>query len=464
MQWRLLIAVLCVLLVACNGTPPAPVTSLPPPQVSPTIAQITPSLTASPVLLPTSTDEPMVLPPPYTGPLDLVVLEDPLQLCEISSPFALPAQGVLQLAFIPNRRCTDINSDLDLFEVNDRLYAAQRNARGFRLVEVTNPAQPAELGVWQLKPRAGTGHIVAFRQYDRWYLALPLESPSPYSAFPCGLVIIEVTQPQAPVLQGRYDGTTVDSNLPWCNVHSVEIDTDADGNATFLLALTPNTADVRVLDIRNLDDIREVNAYHLHAHPHGGHGSWAHRATIVGDRIYIAYWGGGVVIVDKDGLETGATSDAVALTPPGSIDPSDFVAHDTRPTVDGNFLFVSDMDRLSDGIRLFDIRNVAQPREIWASDFSDTDTAHHTLQVQGDLLFVPWFHEGLRIFRYDLSDPDHPMIEQVAFQAVREPPHDRYGGVSELKVHPCQIEEKAKTCIYASDERLGLMILALDDD
>jgi hypothetical protein len=64
-----------------------------------------------------------------------------------------------------------------------------------------------------------------------------------------------------------------------------------------------------------------------------------------------------------------------------------------------------------------------------------------------------------------VSDPDRPAFELVAFQAVREPRYPGWGGgVSEPKVHPCQIEEKARACVYASDERLGLIIGALDND
>lgn len=98
---------------------------------------------------------------------------------------------------------------------------------------------------------------------------MPLESPIPYGNFPCGLGIIEVTQPEAPVLLGRYDGSALNSDVPRCNVHAAEVDTDADGNATFLLLATLNTADLRVLDIRNLNDIHEVNVFHQHIHPHG---------------------------------------------------------------------------------------------------------------------------------------------------------------------------------------------------
>jgi hypothetical protein len=395
------------------------------------------------------------LPPPYSGRLNLIAVEAPTTSCDLSSPFEAPAQGAVQLAFVPSLKCNEGSSDLDLFAVGERQYVAQRNFAGFRIIEITDPAHPRHLSGWQFEPRAGNGHIKAFRQADDVYLAIPLESPSPYTVAPCGLAIVEVTDPQSPALIGRYDGKTLNANLPWCNLHSVEIDTDAAGNATFLLAASFATADLYVLDIRDLNAIREVNAYHWHAHPHGDSGSTAHRATIVGDRVYLAYWHGGVVILDKQALETGAAPEAVALTLPGSIDPPDFTAHDAYPTTDSNFLFVNDMDR-GDGIRLFDIRDLTAPREVWAANFDGFQAAHHTLQVIDDLLIVPWFEDGVRVFRYDVSDPNAPKVELVAVQDSHR--------IGEAKVSACLIEGIASTCVYASDERLGLVIFGLQDN
>lgn len=443
MQRKLVISILFILLAGCGNIP---------------------ETTSTPDFSPTPTERPVVLPSPYAGSLELIASDEPGTFCDKdASPFHLPHEGVVQLSFLPNRKCYDINSDLDLFEIEDRLYVAQRNGQGFRLVDVTDPSQPSEIGVWQFKPGAHQEHITAFRQFDRRYLAMPLESPTPYGNFLCGLAIIEVTQPEALVLLGRYDGTTLNSKVSWCNVHAAEVDTDADGNATFLFLATLNTADLRVLDIRNLEDIREVNVFHQHVHPHGEYGSWAHRAAILGDRVYISYWGGGVIVVDKHGLESGLPVEEILLSPLGSIDPDGFVTHDAQPSSDGNFLFVNDMDKVSDGIRLFDIRDLSHPGEIWTSAFDNTEIGHHTLQLKDDLLFVPWFYDGLRVFRFDLSDPDSPIIEQIALQSVQKPPYyGTGGGVGALRVHRCQVQGVVKTCIFASDDELGLIILALD--
>lgn len=447
MKSKLLAVAFCFLFAACRSMGNNPQTNASTPSESATLIN----------------DGLPKLSEPYTGPLELVASDAPHGLCEIESPFSLPAEIILGISILPNHRCDDINSALEVLEIGDQLYVAQRNARGFRLVNVNDPAHPFEVGAWKFEPLVGKGHISSFHQNDHTYLAVPLESPSPYVDRPCGIAIIEVTQPDELVLLGRYDGNTIGSSVSWCNVHDAQVDTDAEGNAIYMLITTPNTAVLRVLDVQDLNNISELNYYHSRLHPHGEYGSWAHLFTIIDDRVYVALWGGGVTILDKQKLLSGGAPEESALTQPDSIDPQDFVAHDAIPTPDGDFLFVNDMGGIKDGIRLFDIRDLSRPREIWRSSIN-TSTGQHTLQIWGDLLFVPWFREGLRVFRFDLEDPDHPIIEQVAFQAVREPLYaSSDGGVGALRVHSCQVEGAAKTCIYASDEELGLIILALED-
>ncbi len=96
-------------------------------------------------------------------------------------------------------------------------------------------------------------------------------------------------------------------------------------------------------------------------------------------------------------------------------------------------------------------------------DFEGLRSKRHILRVQDNLLFVPWFEEGVRVFRYEVSQPDKPVFEPIAFQEVRERPLDVLDGVTRLRLHACQVNGKSRTCVYASDMTLGLIILALDD-
>lgn len=473
MKKHLLILAAIVLLVACApGAPPVQeaIVVTPQPTSRPAAtpapgATPRPSVAPAPTLVPTAAPTQTTNPSLYAGSLDLVAAQVPIGDCAQPSPFDLPVRGVAQLAFVPTEICA--NGELGQFAIGARTYIAVSGlgAAAFTIVDVTDAARPAIVGAWSWSPDAITYDLKPFRQGGRWYLALAMENQRNFYDSPCGIAIVEVTDPRAPVLLGRHDGTTVGSDIAWCNVHTTQVDVDAAGDGAFLLVSSRDTFDLRVLDIRDLAQVREINVYHLHAHPHGGYpdfaGSYVHDTTIVGDRVYVAYWTAGVMVLDRRQLVSGA--EVVALNAPGSIAPQRFNAHHSFPTADGNFLFVEAEDR-PDGLRLFDIRDLSQPREVLSITLEDPQSAPHNLLVEGDLLFVGWYRDGVQVFRYDTSDPERPAVERVAFQEVRERERaNPYDGVWGVRVHPCQAGGRSTTCVYAADITLGLLVLELEE-
>lgn len=408
-----------------------------------------------------ATPTPVPLPLPYDGPFELAAAPDPSSPRDVQAPFSLPSVGFIQLAFVANKSSARLG-ELDVFEMGDRVYVVQRrNPSGYALTDVTEPAQPIFLGTWKVSPPTTGEHIKAFRQGDRWYLALPLEVDARLS-FGCGLAIVEITEPLTPILREVLNGVTTGADANWCDLHSVEIVTNDGGNAEYLLAISPDTFDLRVLDISDLDKILESNVYHLHVHPHSSE-ALAHQVNVVGDRVYVSHWDGGVMILDKNALLSGGASDDVELTSLGGISAPDFGAHDASPTADGDFLFVNDAFLSDGGLRLFDIRDLASPRLVMTIDPEELKSQRHTLLVQDDLLMVPWLMNGVRVFRYDFAQIDNPVLELVAFQEVREQPRNNVDGVTAVQSHSCLIEGAMHTCVYAADATRGLIILALDD-
>jgi hypothetical protein len=472
---RAISLVLAVLLAAgCAAASPEqaslPATAAPPATAARSAAPpATAELPATATLAPVPTPAPTMAPrKPYAGTLDLVPVQQPPDTCLQPSPLGLPSRGVIPLAFIPSGFC--VNGEIGLIEIEGRLYIAQAilGEGAFTLIDATDPTAPQRVGAWQWQPAAVTYDLKPFRQGRRHYLALAMENYRRPFLDPCGIAFVEVTDPRAPVLLGRYDGSNVGSDAAWCNVHTVEIDTDTDGDATFLLASARDTFDLRVLDIRDLHSIRQVNTYHLHAHPHGGvstnfKGSYVHDSTIAGDRVYVSYWNAGVMILDKRRLLAGEPPDSLALNPPNSIAPLDFNVHHSFPTADGNFLFVEAEDHITGGLRLFDIRDPARPREVLTIDLDTPRGAPHNLLVVGDLLLVGWYNDGVQVFRYDVSDPTRPIVAPIASQAVRAKVGDNiYDGIWGVRTHSCQVRGQERLCIYASDLRLGVVILALE--
>ncbi len=248
---------------------------------------------------------------------------------------------------------------------------------------------------------------------------------------------------------GQFDGVEVGSEEAWCSVHTTQVDSDANGDGAFILASSDETQDLRVLDIRNLPEAREINIY---AHPSPiansnlRESSFVHDTTVVDERLYISYWAGGVMIVDLERLESGADED-LSLNHPNRIFPGNFKVHHSHPTTDGNFLLIEDeitYDPPFSQLRLFDIRDLAAPIEVLAVTLDEPKSAPHNLLVRDDLLFVGWYIDGIRVFRYDVSNPESPRVEQVAFHEVRAKGSlsgfsDIFDGIYGVRLQTCEI-------------------------
>jgi hypothetical protein len=160
-----------------------------------------------------------------------------------------------------------------------------------------------------------------------------------------------------------------------------------------------------------------------------------------------------------------------SLNPKASILPRGLQIHHAYPTEDDQFLFVEDEVNY-DGERaqlwLFDIRDLSDPRQVSAISLEAPFSSPHNLLVVGDLLYVGWYSDGVRVFRYDVGNPDDPLVEPFAFKAVRPKKttgvfgSDIYDGIYGVRLSPCELESGPTTCIYASDLTRGLLILALD--
>jgi hypothetical protein len=80
---------------------------------------------------------------------------------------------------------------------------------------------------------------------------------------------------------------------------------------------------------------------------------------------------------------------------------------------------------------------------------------------------VGWYQDGVRVYEYDTSDPEHPSVNPYAFKAVRFARTDNlvgdpYDGIWGVRLHECEVAGHATTCVYASDITYGLIILALE--
>lgn len=426
------------------------------------------------------------LPPPTAtaAPLELQKVETFPSECS-NMIQGLPGEGLAEVAYLPSGFC--FHGELDIFETGGRLYVAQAamssypNAgESFRIIDVTEAEHPTLVGMWKWNAPTLSADVKAFRQGDRWFLALSRDPYIPEGTSTStkgticsrrgGIAIIEVTTPADPKLITVLSGKNTGSNADWCLSHTAQVSHDADGNGAYLYVSAIDIFDLRVLDIRDLEHVVEVGHY---THPDAGflslsNGIFVHDTTIAGDRVFVAHWTAGLIILDRLALEAGEP--VTPLNPPDSIKPEGLQIHYAAPTVDGNFVFVEDElpnKEPESHLRLYDIRDVTSPKEVMAITIPDALASPHNMVVAGDLLFVGWYQDGVHVFKYDTSDPENPTVEPFAFKAVRSTktlnPYSRdFDGIWGVRLHDCVVAGQPKTCVYATDISWGLLIFAME--
>jgi hypothetical protein len=192
---------------------------------------------------------------------------------------------------------------------------------------------------------------------------------------------------------------------------------------------------------------------------------YVHDSFIAHDRVYLANWLVGVVVLDRARLEAGDSQEGVIIKPVDGVAPGGFHVHYVAPVGNGDFLFTQDELNADNGLRLLDVREPERPRSAWIETLPGGVNAPHNFVVDEERVYVGWYNDGVRVYRYDVRDPDNPVVEPVAFQEVRSDKNvgrERYfDGVWGVRVHECTVGGQARTCVYASDMSAGLFILAL---
>ena len=420
------------------------------------------------------------LPTATSAPLELQKIEQFPDECS-NMILGLPADKLTEVAYLPSGYC--FHGELDVFETGGRVYVAQaimsnypHAKESFRIIDVTDAEHPTLIGAWQWNITTFSADVETFRQGDRWFLALARDPSFDQSTISnlCsqvgGVAIIEVTEPTTPKLISVLTGETTGSEKDWCRSHTAAVSRDADGNGAYLYVAAVDVFDLRVLDIRDLEHVVEVGHY---THPDAGirnQNDWylVHDTTIVNNRVYVSYWSAGLIILDRQALEAGEP--VAPLNPLDSIKPEGLHIHYAVPTVDGNFVFVEDElppTGQESHLRLYDIQDLKSPKEVVAITLPDAWASPHNMVVSGDLLFVGWYQDGVRVYKYDTSDPKNPIVEPYAFKAVRSAktlnPYSRDSdGIWGVRLHDCVVDGQPKTCVYATDISWGLLIFAME--
>ncbi|HUS13652.1 MAG TPA: Ig-like domain-containing protein, partial [Chloroflexia bacterium] len=356
--------------------------------------------------------------------------------------------------------------DITVWQANGHDYVALSGfaKRAFHIFNVDDPYHPVLL-ISQVFPSGGTAStsIFAFKQGTTRYLSIGMRG----SGTGCGFFVYNVDDPATPVYVNRKSGAD------WCTVHEYFVSTDANGNADYAwLAMSAESGSGYKVVSLNLQSLPAMTEGGRYQRPDANGSIFVHDTTVVGNRVFIADWNGGVQIFDKATLAT--TVQPAPLNPVDSIRPAGFNVHHMWPTTDGNHLFIEDefQNNFSlEKVKVYNISNIAAPyyeTGIIGNGVAATNRAHNLKilnQSPGhDLLFVGWYQAGTRGFSVDTSGSGTPVITEVLSHQLRQSTNGEFGDVWGVDYLPCTLQGQPNICVYSSDMAFGLVADALGNN
>lgn len=257
--------------------------------------------------------------------------------------------------------------------------------KGVFIYDLTNPDQPILASHYN--PSPNQSFLEAIVIGNRGYFGSGGQGVGTPSTGD-GVHIVDLTNPYSPVLLGKVNPS---SGNGFSGIHEMVV------HGNYLIENYNSTSNktLKVIDIRDPAspvfkwDFSPVDTL------------WVHAVHIRGNRMYTSGWNGRLEIYDLTNLAT---------QPPqllGSI-LGNSTNHSTWTSEDGNYLY-SCRETLDGDLRVYDVRNAAQPvlvRAIKTSDLGINAVSPHNPVVMGNYLYVSWYQAGIQVF--DISDPTFP--------------------------------------------------------
>jgi hypothetical protein len=335
--------------------------------------------------------------------------------------------------------------------------------RLFHLFNVDDPYHPQLLASPAFPPGGYISSAVfAFHQGINYYVSVTMLDDGNPNDQGCGWFVYNVNNPADPVYVTQKHGTD------WCNVHEVFVSTDANGDADYawltMFKESGSGGKVVVLDIHDLSNVVETGRY---TRPDDV--SAAHTTNVVGNRVYLSYWGGGLLIFDKNTLAHSVNP--APLNPIDSIRPAlpggqAFDVSHAVPTTDGKHVFIEQEDIAGanvEKVKVYNIANVAAPyyETGIVGDAVAANNLAHNMVIQNqspghDLLYEGWYQAGTRGFAVDTSGAT-PVVTEILAHQVLQAPSGTYGDAWGVAYLPCMLHNQPYTCLYTADMNFGLV-------
>ena len=265
--------------------------------------------------------------------------------------------------------------------VNDREIAIIGSTAGTHFFDVTDPANSSEVA---FVAGAYTGGGVIHRDYHDYegYLYVVCDEGSTST-----LQIIDISNLPNSV------NTVYDSNQLFTQSHNIFIDTAT----AKLYACASNSA----MDIYSLID--PINPTLIYSYNAVGH---VHDAYVRNDTAYLNCGNDGFRIIDFHYLDLLPGTAWVELASLTSY-PDAGYNHSGWLNDDGTLYIMQDENHGYD-VKILDVADLSNISVLatFNSGVDPQSMAHNGI-IKGDLAYIPYYHDGLRVF--DISDPSNPV-------------------------------------------------------
>ncbi|HYO50073.1 MAG TPA: S-layer homology domain-containing protein [Chloroflexia bacterium] len=380
-----------------------------------------------------------------------------------------PFMGIspLSITNIPGGGCVRAIGDIGSYQTAEHNYVVLSGylERLFYIFNVDDPYNPVIESFVPL-PAGGTAttSIFGFKQGDNYYVSTTLRG----SGTGCGFFIHNVTDPTNPVFTSRTVGAD------WCSPHEHFVSTDTNGNADYAwVSMGNETGSLWKGVALNLSNISQPVETGRYQRPDANGDNYVHDFTVVGNRVFLAHWSGGLIIQDKQTLAT--TINPTPLNPINSIRPAGFRVHHSWPTTDGNYVFIEDellSGATQEKVKLYNITDINNPQFVTGMvgpGNSATSQAHNLKIISQspghDILLVGWYRSGLRGFDVDTTGPTPVLTHTLSHQIIQNP-GPGFGGAWGVDYQPCTLNGQPRICLYTSEyvPSYGLVADALGYD
>jgi hypothetical protein len=311
-----------------------------------------------------------------------------------------------------------------------------RYGDGLRIVNVSDPSVPADLGF---------APVMYPEQNEIYNDVKVVEAAGKVYALMAssrrGIVVLDVTDPTSPVDKGSFP--PIPDGEDHIGVHTLFTESSAATTRAYLANLY--TGGLDVWDVTNPLAPVALGGY-VHRDDQGAVIGFVHDLYVEDGRAYLCYWDAGLVIVDTKDDPSNPTLVGVFDGYPRRTTHSVWVT-----TTGGRKVALVGDEDWDAHLRIVDVDGASPQFLQQIGELSlRPEVSIHNIMAFGTMGYVSWYQDGLRLV--DVSNPAKPQVSAY-FNTWQGPGDGFYEGAIGLDV------DLGAGLVYLVDEERGLFVL-----